>query len=164
MGVDRWASEIKEAVIKESTIIVEEQVSSKVNKKHWRLENLKFERKKGFKRTYKCPFYKCHKCFSESGNLRTHLRTHTKSRPFQCADCGKEFITKCHLSSHVLTHTGDRPFECPYEGCDKTYPRSGRLKIHMRSHVRARLEDRQERSPINVSTRDARSRSQREET
>lgn len=100
---------------------------------------IKFERRKGNKRTFKCPFLKCNKFFAESGNLRTHLRTHTGARPFICEICDKSFITKGHLNSHQLIHTGDRPFICPYDGCRKSYSRSGRLKIHMRSHVSSLL-------------------------
>lgn len=35
----------------------------------------------------------------------------------------------------MLIHTGDWPFVCHYEGCDKSYSWSGRLKIHLRVHV-----------------------------
>lgn len=52
------------------------------------------------------------------------------------AGCEKTFITFSALFSHNRTHfreTGH--FTCTYPGCDKTYDKACRLKIHMRSHT-----------------------------
>lgn len=52
------------------------------------------------------------------------------------AGCEKTFITFSALFSHNRTHfreTGH--FMCTYPGCDKTYDKACRLKIHMRSHT-----------------------------
>ncbi len=48
-------------------------------------------------------------------------------------NCKKQFITKGHLKTHELIHSGDKPYIC--EMCQKAYSRSGRLKIHLRTHV-----------------------------
>eukprot|EP00347_Sterkiella_histriomuscorum_P018122 403346701 len=97
--------------------------------------HLKIKPEKGCSKYMLCPFIVCLKEFSETGNLKTHMRTHTGERPFICTfeGCQKEFITKGHLNTHELIHSGDRPFVC--ERCDKSYSRSGRLKIHMRTHT-----------------------------
>lgn len=82
-----------------------------------------------------CSFSQCMRAFNESGNLKTHMRTHTGDRPYICEipDCGKTFITKGHLQTHQLIHTGEKPFKCNI--CHKEYARSGRLKIHQRTHT-----------------------------
>lgn len=82
-----------------------------------------------------CPFYNCLKEFKDTGNLKTHIRTHTGERPFVCSYCQTKFITKGHLQSHLVIHTGNKQFKCHHKGCTKKYSRLGRLKQHTRLHV-----------------------------
>ncbi|CDW83505.1 zinc finger protein 39 [Stylonychia lemnae] len=81
-----------------------------------------------------CPFYECKKPFRHSGNLKTHIRSHTNERPFQCQFplCGLSFITKGHLKTHMINHSNEKPFKCHI--CGISYSQKSRLEIHLRKH------------------------------
>lgn len=60
---------------------------------------------------------KLHKCsfcpyFSyKTTNLREHVKTHTKVKPYQCTICGKCFTQKIHCQRHYMTH-GKHSYLC----------------------------------------------------
>ncbi|XP_045113655.1 broad-complex core protein isoforms 1/2/3/4/5-like isoform X6 [Portunus trituberculatus] len=78
-----------------------------------------------------CPY--CAYSTSVTTNLKNHMRTHTKEKPFSCTHCPYRAITKQTLEDHIKTHTGERPFSCPY--CPYTAISKKRLKRHALKHT-----------------------------
>ncbi|XP_059179335.1 zinc finger protein 271-like [Physella acuta] len=97
------------------TIIVEPSSAGGIRKKH----------------LFKCNF--CAKICKDKGSLVSHVRTHTKGRPYECNMCYAKFKQYAHLSDHIMTkHTKERPFVC--DRCAKTFNR----KSHLQDHIRLR--------------------------
>ncbi|RWS06787.1 zinc finger-like protein, partial [Dinothrombium tinctorium] len=54
----------------------------------------------------------CGKNFVSFGRLKSHEKTHSKTRPFKCIDCGKTFTVRYSLICHTRVHTRERPYHC----------------------------------------------------
>ncbi|TNV85411.1 hypothetical protein FGO68_gene10183 [Halteria grandinella] len=82
-----------------------------------------------------CPFLECQKEFRHSGNLKTHMRSHTNDRPYKCMHpgCHYSFITKGHLKTHLMNHRDIKPHRCHL--CSTSYSQKSRLQIHLRKHL-----------------------------
>ena len=52
----------------------------------------------------------CQKSFSQSGNLKTHLKSHTEEKNYGCLQCDKVVSTADDLKRHTLSHTGEKPY------------------------------------------------------
>ena len=83
---------------------------------------------------FSCPH--CNTAFSNQGQLRGHVRTHTGERPFVCDSCSKSFTRNEELTRHKRIHTGLRPFSCTV--CSKSFGRKDHLKKHERTHERVK--------------------------
>ena len=65
--------------------------------------------------------------------LTSHLRTHTREKPYQFSQCDRAFSHTSSLIQHSRTHTGERPFKCPH--CDKAFAQNCNLSDHTRTHT-----------------------------
>lgn len=66
---------------------------------------------------YQCPL--CEQKTRDRHDLKRHLRTHTKEKPFQCDICERKFTRKWDLENHVTRHL-DKDFNCSVSGSMKT--------------------------------------------
>nr|VZI27373.1 unnamed protein product [Spirometra erinaceieuropaei] len=73
----------------------------------------------------------CHKRFSSTSNLKTHLRLHSSEKPFNCKLCLAKFTHFVHLMLHRRQHVYKRPFYCPK--CRRKYVSQNGLRMYWRN-------------------------------
>uniref|UniRef100_A0A671UA93 C2H2-type domain-containing protein n=1 Tax=Sparus aurata TaxID=8175 RepID=A0A671UA93_SPAAU len=78
----------------------------------------------------------CCKTFYMIGELKVHLRTHTKVT-ITCTECGKGLSSKEALNRHMIIHAGERPYQC--SECGLHFNRMSNLTAHMKIHTGVKL-------------------------
>lgn len=80
---------------------------------------------------YKCTI--CQKSFKSRNNCKYHLFCDkSRSKPFKCNQCDKQFITLAHMNYHQSTHNLEKRFQCTQ--CQKVYSGEIALKKHLKKH------------------------------
>ncbi|XP_035828141.1 zinc finger protein 91 [Aplysia californica] len=99
-------------------------------------EELARHMKRHGERNFKCTWPGCHWTFVLSGELKSHMFTHTGEKKYLCDMCGFGAPTRTRLRRHVKSHEKTRNFNCeycPYKATCKVH-----LKRHMRIHINSR--------------------------
>ncbi|KAF9932299.1 hypothetical protein BGZ67_004823 [Mortierella alpina] len=82
------------------------------------------------KPSHTCPEPDCDKSFSRLFNLRSHMRTHSKARPFVCQSCNFAFSRRHDRDRHAKKHLSEKPYKCIV--CEATFVRQDALVRHLR--------------------------------
>ncbi|KDQ10409.1 hypothetical protein BOTBODRAFT_36314 [Botryobasidium botryosum FD-172 SS1] len=84
---------------------------------------------------YPCNWPGCTKICTQKINLKQHMRTHTKERPYVCTVCGRDFGAQTTLNNHIGAEHYKLRYFCPSIGCEARYTRRATFRSHfLRKH------------------------------
>uniref|UniRef100_A0A8C8S9Z9 Uncharacterized protein n=1 Tax=Pelusios castaneus TaxID=367368 RepID=A0A8C8S9Z9_9SAUR len=83
------------------------------------------------KEPYEC--FECGKQFIRRSHLIIHQTVHMGEKPLKCTDCRKSFSNSSDLNNHRRSHVSEKPYQCPE--CGKGFNRKSALSRHERIHT-----------------------------
>ncbi|KAL0280423.1 UNVERIFIED_CONTAM: hypothetical protein PYX00_001718 [Menopon gallinae] len=75
----------------------------------------------------------CRKGFGKNSDLKTHLRSHSDSKPYNCTKCNNSYKSLSNLNQHMKVHSSIKALECNI--CNKQFTRNDSLKDHLNQHT-----------------------------
>ena len=81
----------------------------------------------------------CHVCGRSCGSaaeMKRHLLTHSREKPFKCGVCGFAFLRKVSLETHMKKHSGEKPYTCEY--CGQSFTFHNVFVYHRNRHLDTR--------------------------
>lgn len=86
---------------------------------------------------YSCPVESCQQAVSRVRDLRRHIKSHNKEKPWGCsfAGCGKRFTRKANMRSHQRSHIQGKAYACPEHSCARRFRLYSAMVLHRRQHT-----------------------------
>ena len=86
---------------------------------------------------------KCGRNLHTLSKFTSHMRCHTKMKPYACDQCPMSFSQRGNLQKHLEIHAGIKKFTCDH--CGNKYSKKYNLNVHLNSVRRKELLKKKQR-------------------
>ncbi|KRX47821.1 Histone H4 transcription factor [Trichinella murrelli] len=86
---------------------------------------------------YICKWEGCNKEVNGTGNMKYHVNSHIKYKPYCCPGCGQFYAIHSNFKKHLLTTTAKEKNKYQCSRCGKSFPHHSLLREHFYRHVLA---------------------------
>lgn len=83
---------------------------------------------------FPCSHPGCNGVFNTKYSWKRHQLIHKDVKEFACSSCDKRFVLQQQLKEHVYSHTKERPYVCNINGCQRNFRHASELSLHRRIH------------------------------